>query len=208
VSRRVVVRGEGERVGDLVVPKAEIGFATVCSIVINGCLLKAGIPMDSKFGGILQMRKRKPLRFVDLIHYAGSSLDPSEAFIRARMTDVRGAAREGHGKVLANFREIPSSARQRVEDVTQKLGECGFGGVMSLGLPNEPVCEVPVGPNRVGVVLMGGLTPVAAVQEEGMDLRNRPMSGIVEYQELEDFDEVLEKYASPTSGQERFVVSA
>jgi len=64
--------------GDIAVPDGKVGFATVCSIVINGVLLKHGIPIDSKFGGILQMRKGEILRFVELIHYAGSSLDPSE----------------------------------------------------------------------------------------------------------------------------------
>ena len=46
----------------------------VCSIVINGVLLKNGIPSDSKFGGILQVKNGDPLRFVELIYYSGSSL--------------------------------------------------------------------------------------------------------------------------------------
>ncbi|MBN2254672.1 MAG: DUF128 domain-containing protein, partial [Deltaproteobacteria bacterium] len=54
VSELVGVAQEGEMIGDVKVPKGKIGFATVCSIAINGVLLKNGIPMDSKFGGILQ----------------------------------------------------------------------------------------------------------------------------------------------------------
>ena len=56
--------------------KANPALATVCSIVVNGVLLKNGIPMDSKFGGIVQISRGEPLRFVKLIHYSGSSLDP------------------------------------------------------------------------------------------------------------------------------------
>jgi repressor of nif and glnA expression len=196
VSDKVRIAGEGERLGEVVVPEGKIGLATVCSIVINGCLLKAGIPMDSKFGGILQMRNGKPLRFVDVIHYAGSSLDPSEAFIRARMTDVQGVVKDGQGKLLANFREIPSSARLTAEHVIHRLRDCRFGGMMVMGTANEAVCEIPVGPNRVGIILLGGLTPVAAIHEDGIELENRPMSGLMDYQELEGFENAYDKFAA------------
>jgi len=75
--------------------------------VVNGILLRNGVPMDSRFGGILQVKDGKPLRFRRIDHYSGSSLDPSEVFIRGRMTSVRQAADQGEGKILANFREIP-----------------------------------------------------------------------------------------------------
>ncbi|MBA4397225.1 MAG: hypothetical protein C0394_07575, partial [Syntrophus sp. (in: bacteria)] len=62
VSNRVAVAHEGQYLGDVLIPRGKTGFATVCSIVVNGVLLKHGIPMDSKFGGILQMKNRHPLR--------------------------------------------------------------------------------------------------------------------------------------------------
>jgi repressor of nif and glnA expression len=74
-------------------------------VVFNGVLLKAGIPMDSRFGGILQMRNGRALRFTELIDYAGCSLDPSTIFIKARMTSVREAVSSGNGEVLANFHD-------------------------------------------------------------------------------------------------------
>ena len=44
VSDLIAVASEGKKLGEFVVPVGKIGLATVCSIVINGCLLKAGIP--------------------------------------------------------------------------------------------------------------------------------------------------------------------
>ncbi len=196
VSEKVGLAEEGERLGEIVVPEGKVGFATVCSIVINGCLLKAGIPLDSKFGGILQIRNGAPLRFVELIYYSGSSLDPSEAFIRARMTDVRGVVRSGDGKLLANFREIPAQSRPLAEEVIERLRECGFNGVIALGDISEPVCQVPVGLDRVGLVLLGGLTPVAAVQEAGIETENRAMSTMMDYQELVSFQGVFERFTT------------
>jgi len=190
VSHLVATAQEGERLGELIVPPGKVGLATVCSIVVNSTLLKAGIPIDSRFGGILQVRDYRPLRFVELIHYAGSSLDPSEVFIRAKMTSVREVAASGSGKILANFREIPALCRLIVEEVVTRLKQAGLGGVLVIGNTSEPVCEIPVGLNRVGIVLVGGLNPVALAEEAGIEAENHAMSTLVEYQNLMSFEEV------------------
>jgi len=190
VSDLVAVAQEGERLGEFVVPEDTTGFATICSITINGALLKAGVPMDSRFGGILQIRGHKPFRFVELIHYAGSSLDPSEVFIRAKMTAVTGAVRNGNGRILANFREIPAICRDIAEEVVAKLGEAGLGGLLMMGNTSEPVCEVPVELNRIGMILLGGLNPVAAAEEAGIQVENRAMSTVMDYQDLVRFKEL------------------
>ena len=184
VSDLVAIAGEGETIGDLVVPEGKTGVATVCSIVVNGTLLKAGIPIDSKFGGILQIRNHNPLRFVELIHYAGSSLDPTEIFIRANMTSVTEVAKFGSGEILANYREIPAVCRPLVEEVKEKLGEAGIGGILAIGNVSEPVCEIPIELNRIGLVLYGGLNPVAAVAEAGIINESFAMSTVVDYQKL------------------------
>jgi len=190
VSKLVATASEGENLGEITVPQGDIGFATVCSIVVNGTLLKRGVPMDSRFGGILQIREHKPVRFVELVHYAGSSLDPSEVFIRARMTAVRDVVQIGDGKILANFREIPALCRPIAEDAVSGLKEAGIGGLLLMGNTSEPVCEVPVELNRVGVILVGGLNPVAAAEEAGIEAENRAMSTVMEYQSLIKFQEL------------------
>ncbi len=190
VSNLVAVARDGEKLGEFTVPKAKIGLATVCSIVINGAMLKAGIPMDSRFGGILQIRKRAPVRFVELIHYAGSSMDPSEVFIRARMTSVKSIAKTGNGKILANFREIPAMCRETAESVVSKLREAGLGGLLVMGNTSEPVCEVPVELNRIGMILIGGMNPICAAEEAGYEADNRAMSTVIDYRNLIKFQEV------------------
>ena len=84
VSHLVATASEGEKLGSAIIPSGKIGLATVCSVVINGVLLKAGIPTEYRFGGLLEVRNSKPRRFVAIIDYGGTSLDPSEQFIRAR----------------------------------------------------------------------------------------------------------------------------
>jgi repressor of nif and glnA expression len=191
VSDLVAMASEGDRLGEVLVPEGKTGLATVCSIVINGSLLKAGVPVDARFGGVLQIRNNQPLRFVDLIHYSGSTLDPSEVFIRAKMTDVRGVIDRGDGKILANFREIPAQCQPSVEEVTNQLKEVGIGGVIMVGSPSEEVCGISVGLNRIGMVLMGGLTPVAAAEEAGLEAENQAMSTLIDYQDLVKFQSLL-----------------
>jgi len=191
VSKLVAVAPEAERLGEVLVPKGKIGLATVCSIIINGSLLKAGISVDSRFAGVLQIRNNKPLRFVNLIYYSGSTLDPSEVFIQARMTDIRGVIRKGEGKVLANFREIPAQCQPLVEKVINQLREAGLGGLIMMGNVSEAVCGIPIGLNRVGVILLGGLTPVAAAVESGIEVENHAMSTLLEYESLTKFQELV-----------------
>ncbi len=191
VSELVAMAPEGERLGEVLVPEGKIGLATVCSIIINGSLLKAGVSIDSRFGGVLQIRNNKPLRFVNLIYYSGSTLDPSQVFIRAKMTDVQGVVRKGEGKVLANFREIPAQCQPLVERVTSQLKEVELGGLIMMGNTSETVCGIPVSLNRVGMILLGGLTPVAAAEEAGIEAENQAMSTLVEYQSLVKFQSLI-----------------
>ncbi|MBP1720734.1 MAG: hypothetical protein H6Q50_246 [Deltaproteobacteria bacterium] len=191
VSDLVAVAGAGEKLGEVTVPEGRVGLATVCSIVVNGVLLKNGIPMDSKFGGILQMSKGKPLRFVELIYYSGSSLDPSEAFIQARMTSVKDAARRGDGRILANFREVPAPSRSLVESIILDFRKAGIHGVLSMGEVGEPICEVPVDLNKIGLILIGGMNPVCCTREAGIESENKAMSTIMNFEELIPFRSVI-----------------
>lgn len=187
VSDLVAVAEEGEKLGDVIVPEGKVGFATICSATINGVLLKAGIPMDSRFGGILELRDSLPRRFVAIINYAGSSLDPSLAYIKAHMTSVREAAATGNGKILANFREIPGAAKPMAEELVAKLKAIGIGGVVMVGYTSQPVCQIPVGLNKVGVILDGGLNPLAAAEEAGIEAENIANSGTMDMMRLGSF---------------------
>ena len=190
VSELVATASEGENLGSVVVPPGKIGLATVCSVAINGVLLKAGVPTDFRFGGVLEVRNARPRRFVAIIDYAGTSLDPSEQFIRARMTSVGEAARTGNGKILGVFRTIPGPAKELVEEKLALLKDIGIGGIYAMGNVSEPICQVPVSLNRIGIVQLGGLNPVAAAVEAGIEIDNVAESGLIDFHELHSFWEL------------------
>jgi repressor of nif and glnA expression len=194
VSNLVAIAPEGENLGEVKIPPGKMGLASVCSIVYNGVLLKASVPIDSRFGGLLQIRNHQPLRFVELIDYSGCSLDPSDIYVKANMTSVSDVVQKGEGKILANFREIPAICRTMAMKVIADFREAGFSGLVTIGDTGEPVCEMPVGINKVGMILLGGLNPIAAAEEAGVEADNLAMSTVMEYDGMVKFDEAVSDY--------------
>ncbi|MCD6230763.1 MAG: DUF128 domain-containing protein [Dehalococcoidia bacterium] len=190
VSDLVSIAHQGESLGGITIPQGKTGFASVCSIIVNGVLAKRGIPIYSKFAGILQFKDYKPIRFINLIYYSGSSLDPSEIFIASKMTSAGKVAKDGEGKVLASFREIPSFCHDEVEEIAARFNNIGIKGPIIIGETSKPVCETPVETNRSGMIFTSGLNPVAAAVESGIDVENYAMHAVMKYQSLVKFDEL------------------
>jgi hypothetical protein len=186
----------GERVGHLSIPETMVGIGTVCSITLNGVLLKYGIPTNSRFAGLLEIRDRKPLRFVEMITYEGTSIDPLEVFIRSGMTDYVGAIRTGSGRIGASFREFPTESRDLVEDLARRLEGVGLGGFMRIGLPSQSLFEIPVTEGRVGAVVIGGLNPVSILEETGVRAYSRALAGLIDYSRLFKYDELPDRLRS------------
>ena len=185
--------GPGERVGDITIPDNMVGLGTVCSITLNGVLLANGIPTHSSFGGLLELRDRKPTRFVEIIKYEGTSLDPLEVFIRSGMTDYSGATETGNGRIGVGFREVPSDCRDKIFDLMQSLEDAGLGGFLMIGWPGQPLLEIPVIEGRVGAVVIGGLNPVAILEEKGIKVQSKALAGMVEYEKLFLYQEMEER---------------
>ncbi len=191
MSDRMVLARGGEKIGDVVVPEGKTGVGTVCSVTINGIFLKAGIPVTSRFGGVLEISDGRPTRFLSLISYEGSSLDPLEIFIRSKMTDIVGAVKNRSGRVLASFREIPVVCIDEARRLSKRMADKGIGGILLIGEPNKPLLEMPVGIDKVGMVIVGGLNPVAAVEESGIPTESKAMSTLHAYSGLTSFENAL-----------------
>jgi repressor of nif and glnA expression len=191
----VAVVRPGERMGDYQVPRGKVGIGTVCSVTFNGVLLKAGIPTVSRFGGVLELREGKPVRFTDVIYYDGTSLDPLEVFIKGGLTDVRDASRNGHGRIGASFREVPTAALRQVEKISRELALIGLGGVLLVGKPNQPLLDFPVHEGRTAVILTGGLNPAAALQEAGIESDSVALGALYEFERLIHYQRLVEEAA-------------
>jgi repressor of nif and glnA expression len=184
MSELVAMAAAGERVGDLRVPDGKVGFGTVCTVTLNGILLKHSIPIESRYGGLLEIRDGRPYRFTELVGYHESTVDPAVIFIASKMTSINEAAVTGQGRVLASFREVPAVCLPDLERVLAQAARHGLGGILAVGKPGQPLLGVHVGMERVGLAVIGGLSPVAALEEAGVATANKAMTGMAELRDL------------------------
>ncbi len=180
----------GQRMAGQVVPDDCVMIGTVCSLTANGVFLKHGIPTVSVFGGLLEIHDRQPARFVHIIRYDGSTLDPLEIFIQGLMTSVSRAVAMGHGLIGVGFREVPSSSRERIVQLQEDLFLAGLGKFLLIGDPNQPVLDIPVPYGRMGILLQAGLNPIAAAHECGVPTRNVAMCALMEYRDLVHYSQL------------------
>lgn len=190
MGRLIAVGLPGETMGDIQVPEGQFAIGTVCSVSINGIFLRANIATTSRFGGLLELENGVPKRFTQIIHYDGTSLDPLEIFIRGYMTSVGRAAQTGSGVVGASFREVPTVALPEVRRLSALSEKLGVGGVLAVGPPNQPLLDIPVPMGRAGLVVCGGLNPIAAIVEGGIATTSAAMHSLYEFEELIDYTEL------------------
>lgn len=170
----------GEAIGELTVPSGKVGIATMCSITIDGLLLKSGVLANPKFGGVVQIHNGLPVRFTDVLTYTSTTIDPLEVLMSQDITSVLQMLHTGSGKILANLREVHMSARDEIDRILYEMMEVGVSGILEVGEPNSRVLDVPVERDHLGLVVIGGTNPMAIVKEQGMPIRTNAMSSIVD----------------------------
>lgn len=184
VCSYVKIFEEGEEFSGVKIPAGKTGIATACSVTIDGVLLKHGIPVKPLFGGIVQVKDRVPLRFTDLISYDCTTIDPLEVLMSQELTSVREMMRTGSGKILANFREVPMSAKDDVDRLINRLLTAGFYGILEVGEPNSPVLGAHVDRDHLGIIITGGTNPMAAAQESGIPIITKAIKGVLSFREM------------------------
>ena len=177
----------GETCGQTIVPDGYLGFVTVCSVTLNGVLLKHGIPSHARFGGILELVEGKPRGFSHIIQYDGTTVDPLEVFIRSGMTNYIGAITTGTGAIGASFREIPADSRPLALALSRKLDQVGLGGIYEIARRSRPLRGIPVSTGRAGMIVIGGLNPASIFEESGIRVKASALSGIMPYEKLQHY---------------------
>jgi repressor of nif and glnA expression len=184
VSPRCHIFEEETRISDITVPQRSVGIATICSLTIDGVLLKQGIPIETKYGGLIQVDNGIPVRFKDLISYSGTSLDPIKLFLSKRMTDVIGILDHGSGLLLANLREAPIIAHEEIIHIINRLNCADIGGVIGQVHTGDTVLSAPITPGRIGIPIHASVNPLAAVMEKGFEVSTYPVCSVMEYKDM------------------------
>jgi len=160
------------------VPNGSSGIITICSISMDGVFQRNGIPVKMAYGGRLEIEGGRPRRFVDLIGYRGTTIDPLELFISSGLTSINRYCRTRSGIALANVREVPSSALTQVEDTIRQMKQCGFIFPVSMG---NKVFNLPHNPYRLSIVAFSGLNYIGNAAEQGFDIRTEIGAGNIPF---------------------------
>lgn len=183
-SNKVMVKKSGEAFGAITVPPGMAGIGIACSMTLNGILLKAGIPIESKYGGVVEIDKNLPKTFSSFIEYEKSTISPLEVFMKSGMTDVGSTLAQGTGRVLASLREIPLNCLHDVKKQCERLNHNDLGGMIFFSPSQQTCLGIPLSPGRAGLVLFGNLNPVAVLAEEGIPAVSYSMAALCEYTDL------------------------
>jgi len=138
-----------------------------------------------KYGGLLELESY-PL-FTELISYDGSSIDPHEIFIFKNMTsilknkqhiynteigenidndtDINNRSR----RILASIKEVPVIAREHTKEILDEINKIKLP-IFKIGKPRELLYNAKVDSYNFGFVAGGGLNPIAAINESGIDI--------------------------------------
>ena len=164
---------------------------TACSLTICGVLLKRGIPIRPKGGGLIEVIEREPTRFTDMLMYWATTIDPIDVLTVQGLTDIMGMMRTGNGRILGNLHEAPMLARDRIEEVLDLMAAAEFTGVLELGEPNMNVLGVSVERDHAGIALVGGTNLVAAARECGVEMEHESISDLTDVSEMKHIDEMI-----------------
>ncbi|WP_342306130.1 DUF128 domain-containing protein [Methanolobus sp. ZRKC5] len=191
VSPLLKILHEGDSIGDHKIGEGEVGFATVCSITIDGLLLKAGVMIKPRFGGLVEIRDGDPMRFTNVLTYQSTTIDPLEVLMSQELTSVMGMLKTGSGKILANLREAPMVTRDAIDSTLSDMVDAGINGILEVGEPNTRILDVPVERDHLGIVVIGGTNPMAIVQEHGIPIRTNAMSTLIDINKLSHINDVV-----------------
>lgn len=189
VSDRIRVAEPGEDIGDYTVPDHAHAICTMCSITLDALLLQRGVPLNPIGGGVVEIDRHEPRRFISMLLYKDTTLDPLEVLISQDITSIRSVMEHGSGNILANMRECHMEAEPLVGTVLDELTASGFSGILDVGAPNVPLLGVPVSPQYLGVTMVGGTNAMAAIKEAGRWVVTRALKGLIGIDEMGYLDD-------------------
>jgi len=163
------------------VPEGSVGIITVCSITMDGVFQNRGIPVHMAFGGRLSIEHGEPIRFVDLIGYRGTTIDPLQLFISAGLTSVGSMITTGTGIALANVREVPAAAESPVRETVAQMRKSGFVFPVTMG-PSP--FNLPSDPYRISLVSYSGMNFVASISEKKIPIRTEIGAGNIPFSRI------------------------
>lgn len=165
------------------VPPDCLGVMTICSISMDGVFQRNGVPVKMAYGGRLQIENGIPGPFLDLIGYRGTTIDPLQLFISAGLTSIGTLVETKSGIALANVREVPCPAEDRIKELIGTMRKCGFVFPVTMG---QDVLNLPATPDRISIVSFSGMNFIAKAIEQGLTITTEIGAGNIRFSKIAD----------------------
>ncbi len=162
----------------------EVGLYYISGIAIDGMLLRKGLSIHLKYGGVVEFQNHTPARFIEMIGYESSSISSIELF-STKPYSVLEVISSGTGECPATFREFPGIGYGEVEKTVKALKKYEIGGFLKIGRPNQEVLGIPVGVGMCGMAIVTSSTPLMVARERGIEVEIEIMADVIDYSALQ-----------------------
>jgi repressor of nif and glnA expression len=69
----------------------------------------------------------------------------------------------------------------------------GLGGILAIGAPNRPLLDVNVAEGKAGMIVMGGMNPLAAMYESGVPMEIHSLSCLEDISRFAPFPDIARR---------------
>lgn len=170
IANRSVLVDAGKSADGLTAPSDAAVLGVIGAATLDGLLLHHGVPVISMGAGIVEVRARHPVGFVEWIGGESCCADVPALFVAAGMTRVRDVIRTGSGRIVMEFREVPACAYAQVARLAADWRKKGGKHVIAVGRPGESLGGLNIVPDRCGILATSGANMLAAIRETGIEI--------------------------------------
>lgn len=182
IANRIYIADERERLSDFTIPDGKFAVGVVSNTIYDVILRTAGVNTTPEYAALMSIEDFEPKGITELISYFGTTLSPGLLFLRAGLTSVYSAHRNGRGEIIVAIRSFSryaiDIARREVEIAENK----GLRGVIKIIPPSDrffglyPAKRarliVSAGLNFFAPLFENGIRPEVRVNEFFVDFRD------------------------------------
>ncbi len=189
VHKFIAIADEGERLGDVKIPKGKFGIACISNTIYDVILKYTGVLLTPEFAALLSCERGEIKGITELISYTGTTLSPGWLFLRSGLTSVYKCLKTGSGEIITAIRSFSGYAIDIVKEEMQLAKSRGFGGAIYVLHPSSKLFKLPPG-KRARFIVAAGLNYLAPLQELGFNPKMKVIEAFIDFSNFKSIDNI------------------
>ena len=167
------------------IPQNHTAILTLCSVTVVGLLIRNKILVRPIGGGVVEISDNAPRRFIHMIRYDATTIDPLLVLISQETTSIHAIMEIGSGNLLASVHACHMNAETEVGRILDLIPRSWYTGILEFGLPNMPILGMPIDSRYFGIATLGGTNWLAALAEQNIQIPSIAMKGLIDISEFD-----------------------